>query len=392
MNIHSGTIEAKDDPLVLGTDPVPARYYYDPEWYELERRAVFMRSWLNVGHVCELPENGSFFRREIEFANASILVIRGKDGAIKAFHNACTHRGTQLVQEAAGKKTKFSCPYHMWTFGTDGALLSAPDFERFYIEKEDCALKQVALGVCGGLIFVNFDPRQALEEYLGPMAATLESLPVAQATTFHEYVYDINANWKLTYDNFQENYHLRFIHPRTGQLAIGEENPFGYPVEYGFSGPHRSQTLWKNPNPGPVPPTLGFGYGKAAQLAAGDGTPFAKTDFKLFPALHVVGLPPAQMYTHTHWPLGYDRTRGIIRMYWTKPADRASRLFTRELGAMAIRDVLSEDRHAVESAQHGLASGAVDRLNMQDHEMLLRHLYEEVAARVASYLADQGST
>ena len=68
MNVHSGTIVAKDDPLVLGTDPVPARYYYDPEWYELERKSIFMRSWINVGHVCELPEPGSFIRRELEFA------------------------------------------------------------------------------------------------------------------------------------------------------------------------------------------------------------------------------------------------------------------------------------------------------------------------------------
>ena len=131
MNVYSGKIEVRDDPLVLGTEPIPARYYYDPEWYELERKAVFLRSWLNVGHVCELPEPGSFIRRELEFARASLLIVRGKDGVIRAFHNVCTHRGTQLTDEASGKKTTFSCRYHMWTFGTDGALISAPDFERF---------------------------------------------------------------------------------------------------------------------------------------------------------------------------------------------------------------------------------------------------------------------
>ena len=108
MNVHSGTIVAKDDPLVLGTDPVPARYYFDPEWFELERKAIFMRSWINVGHVCELPEPGSFIRREIEFARASVIITRGKDGAINAFHNACTHRGTQIVSEPCGKKNFIS--------------------------------------------------------------------------------------------------------------------------------------------------------------------------------------------------------------------------------------------------------------------------------------------
>ncbi|WP_231635578.1 aromatic ring-hydroxylating dioxygenase subunit alpha [Novosphingobium sp. ST904] len=94
----------------LGTDPIPAEPFYDPAFYELERQAVFLKSWIEVGHVCELPEPGSFIRREIEFAKASILIVRGKDGAIRAFHNVCTHRGTQLVEAEAGRKSTFSCP------------------------------------------------------------------------------------------------------------------------------------------------------------------------------------------------------------------------------------------------------------------------------------------
>ena len=108
MNVHSGKIEVRDDPLILGTEPIPAKYYYDPDWYELERKAVFMRSWLNVGHVCELPETGSFVRRDIEFANASLLIVRGKDGEIRTMHNVCTHRGTQLVDEESGKRPTFN--------------------------------------------------------------------------------------------------------------------------------------------------------------------------------------------------------------------------------------------------------------------------------------------
>ena len=83
MNVHAGTIEVRDQPEALGTEPIPSKFYYDPEWYELERKAVWMRSWLNVGHVCELPEPGSFIRRELEFAKASILIVRGKDGEIR---------------------------------------------------------------------------------------------------------------------------------------------------------------------------------------------------------------------------------------------------------------------------------------------------------------------
>ena len=87
------------------------------------------------------PEPGSFVRRELEFAGASLLLVRGKDGSIRAMHNVCTHRGTQLTDEECSKRATFSCRYHMWTFGTDGALLSAPDFERFSTTKESCALR-----------------------------------------------------------------------------------------------------------------------------------------------------------------------------------------------------------------------------------------------------------
>lgn len=161
--------------------PVSARPYYDADRWELERQAIFMRTWLHIGHVCELPEPGSFIRREVEFARASLIIARGKDGVVRTFHNACTHRGTQLTEESCGKTSKFSCPYHMWTFGMDGKLLSAPDFERFHVSKEDVGLKQVATDVVAGMIFINFDPapRESLREFLGPVAEGLEILPVA---------------------------------------------------------------------------------------------------------------------------------------------------------------------------------------------------------------------
>lgn len=375
-----------------GRGPVSAKPYYDPDWWELERKAIFMRTWLHIGHVCELPEPGSFIRREVEFANASLLIVRGKDGNVRSFHNVCTHRGTQLTQDTHGKRGQFSCPYHMWTYGTDGRLLSAPDFDRFYVAKEDCALRQVATEVVAGMIFINFDPapRETAREFFGTIADAMEVLPMARATHFTEWTYEIEANWKTNFDNFQENYHLRFIHPRTGEQIIGPDNPFGYPTHYGFSGPHRSQTLWKNPSPPPVPETMVMAYKRVAALAAKDGVSFQKTDFKLFPCLHVVGLPPNQ-YTHTMMPLGPGRTRGTIRMYWIGEAENASRLFTREFSAMTIRDVLSEDRHAVEAGQRGLNSGAVEKVHFQDHEMLLRHLYETVEERVAEYVAESGA-
>ncbi|MEG3143640.1 aromatic ring-hydroxylating dioxygenase subunit alpha [Sphingomonas sp. RT2P30] len=371
----------------LGTDPVPAAPYFDPAYFELEREAIFKRSWLQIGHVCEIAEPGDFIRRELEFAKASLLIIRGRDGAVRAFHNVCTHRGTQLVEEACGRRSNFSCPYHRWTFAADGRLLSAPDLDRFFVSKDDLGLRPVAVDVCGGLIFVNLDPTpaQGLRDYLGAFADRLDTFPAAGATTFSEYVYEIEANWKLTYDNFQENYHLRFIHPRSGAPAVGEENPFGYPAKVGFEGPHRTQTIWGNPKAQPKF-VQGISFGKAMQFAAADGLigPNARDYLALFPNFFIFG-SAAQPFSHVIVPIDAQRSRGVIRLYWKGEDDSASRRYVREYAMASARDIHAEDRAVIEAGQRGLNSGALSHIHFQSQEALCRHLFNAVDERVRAY-------
>ncbi len=393
MNTHAPVFEpvSKDDVAWLGTDPVPAAPYYDPAWFELEREAVFKRSWLHVGHVCEVPEPGSFIRRELEIAKASLLIVRGKDGEIRAFHNVCTHRGTQLVEEAQGRAHKFSCPYHMWTFGEDGSLLSAPDFESFNITKEECALPQVALEVVAGLIFIHLgSPETSLMEELGPLAERMEGLPVARATTFAEYVYEIDANWKLTYDNFQENYHLRFIHPRTGAAAGGRDNPFGYPERYGFQGRHRTQRIWTNPDPGPPADVMAAAYVRTGAALMRRGLITAETGndyYALFPNFFLFG-SPGQHFSHTVYPLEAGKSRGVIRLYWVGEDHDASERFAREYSMAVARDIHAEDRSVIERGQRGLQSGALKVIHLQTQEALIRHLFNSVDGMVQGYKAE----
>ena len=395
MNEHTPIFTAPDEQVAwLGTDPIPATAYYDDEFFEWERKAIFMRSWIEIGHVCELPEPGTWIRRELEFAKASILIVRGKDGNIRAFHNACTHRGTQLVEEESGKGSNFLCPYHMWNFGDDGSLLAAPDFERFSVTKEECKLPKIAVDVCAGLIFVNLDPnpKQGLREYLGDYAAELETLPVAKATTFHEYAYEIDANWKITYDNFQENYHLRFVHGLTGIATVHKDNQYGYPTNYGFNGLHRTQTIWSNPEP-LIKPVQGYNFGMAYKLGMEQGIiggPNDRTYFAIFPSFFIIGTP-IQHFSHKVMPISATKSRGVFRVYWVGEDDSATKRYAREYALCAIRDIHTEDVNIINRAQKGLLSGAIRNIHFMSMEGLCRHLYQQVVASVEEWKAEQAA-
>lgn len=384
----------KDDVAWLGTGPVPARPYYDPAYFELEREAVFKRTWLQVGHICEVPAPGSFIRREIEVARASILIVRGKDGVLRAFHNVCTHRGTQLVAAVSGRQSTFSCPYHAWTYGADGSLLSAPDFDSFYVDKVQCALKPVALEVFAGLIFIHFgSPREGVRAWLGSLADGFEQLSISRATTFLEYAYEIEANWKLTYDNFQENYHLRVVHPRTGAQGCTEENPFGYPVRYTFHGPHRTQTMGASARPVAQTKVQGAAIAHivaAARRAGLFGSALNRDFISLFPNFTLFGSPVRQ-FTQVIMPLSATRSRGIVRFYWVGEPKDASERFAREYVTASQRDIHVEDRTIVEAGQRGLSSGALQHIHFQVNESLCRHLINIVDRMVRDYQKEQAA-
>ncbi|MFT5481362.1 MAG: phenylpropionate dioxygenase-like ring-hydroxylating dioxygenase large terminal subunit [Halieaceae bacterium] len=379
----------KEDLAFVGTDPIPTEPYYQPEYFELEREAIFKRSWIQIGHSCEISDPGSFIVRPFEAGNTSLLITRDRDGEVRAFHNVCPHRGTELVQVDSGKRSRFTCPYHAWTFSNEGKLLSAPEADKFYTNPSNCSLPAVSVGVCAGFIFINLDksPQQTLKEYLGPLVPELEKLPHAKATNYSEYIYEVDANWKLTYDNFQENYHLRFIHPRSGEAAGGPQNPYGYPVRYRFYDPHRSQTIWSNPD-AELRPFQAFAFGKGARHAMQAGYNLQdKEYFGIFPNLFILGAamtPFSQLIV----PIAANKTRSIIRLYWNGEDDTASERFAREYAMATALDIHCEDRAVIEAGHRGLASGALSHLHFQSQEVLCRHLFNQVDQRVQAYKAE----
>src|SRR5207302_4785739 len=197
----------------LGTQPISYEDSISPEFYELEREAIFKRTWLNVGRVEQLPRKGSYFTKEIEVAKTSIVIVRDMDGQVRAFHNICRHRGNKLVwtdfprEETSGTCRQFVCKYHGWKYEVDGACAFVQQESEFFdLDKADYGLVPVHCDVWAGFVFVNLaqEPLRSLREYLGPMITPLEEYPVEQMTERYVLRAETRANWKTFLDALQE--------------------------------------------------------------------------------------------------------------------------------------------------------------------------------------------
>ena len=160
----------------LGTGPLPIEPYISREYFEKERERIFRKTWLNIGRVEQIPNPGDYFVKDLAICNTSILVVRGKDRAIRAFHNMCSHRGNQLVWDAKGTCKVFTCKFHGWAYTLDGSLHHITDEQNFFgLKKEELGMTPVAVDTWEGFIFINVDPepKETLHEYLGEIGTGL---------------------------------------------------------------------------------------------------------------------------------------------------------------------------------------------------------------------------
>src|SRR6201991_3162237 len=147
--------------LRIGTEPVSYEDSISPAHYEVEREAIFKRTWLNVGRVEQLPKRGSYFTKELDAAGASVVVVRGMDDEVRSFHNVCRHRGNKLVwndfprEETSGVCRNFTCKYHGWRYGLDGELTFVQQESEFFdLDKADYPLASVQCETWEGFVFV----------------------------------------------------------------------------------------------------------------------------------------------------------------------------------------------------------------------------------------------
>ena len=344
---------------------LPWSWYSDPAVFELERERIFRRSWQYVGHDGDLPERGSFMATRV--ADVPVVLVRDRESTVRAFLNVCRHRGS-LVCEGSGRRETLQCPYHAWTYGLDGALLSAPrSGKEGGIATGELGLVPLRLESWGPLLFVNPDADAS------PLADFLDDVPeqIAEAGIELDALRflirtesDLACNWKISAENFLECYHCPTAHP--GFSAVMDVSPDAYLLETS-----RGRMTQHSP---PRRPEPRVSHDTAGEVERGQF-------HLLFPGTVVNVMPGrANFSIGPIVPNGPGRTYRFLDYFVAPDVDQAwideSLAFDAQVGA--------EDTVLIERVQAGVSAGLIDdgRL-LPESEQLIAHFQALVVDALA---------
>lgn len=396
----------------LGTGPVSYDDSIDPTHYEAERDAIFRKTWLNVGRIEQLPRVGSYFTKELDAARTAVVVVKDREGEVRAFHNMCRHRGNKLVwndyptEETEGTCRQFTCKYHGWRYDLDGALnFVQQESEFFDLDKDDFGLVPVRAEVWEGFIFVNLDATDStpVREYLGRLGAGLEGYPFGEMTQVYKYRAEVGSNWKLFIDAFAEFYHAPILHAKQ---AVADESRklVGYGFEalaYDIDGPHGMVSSWGGMSP---PKDLGMVKPIERKLHSGLFGPWDRPDiglenlppglnpaghkawgldtFVFFPNFMLLVWATGWYLTYHYWPTSYNTHIFEGALYFVPPRNATERL-RQELAAVTFKEYALQDGNTLEATQRMIESRAITEFPLNDQEILLRHLHKTARDHVA---------
>lgn len=190
---------------------IPSYFYTSPEVFRLEQERLFLKDWLCVGRVEEIAAPGDYFT--IKIIDEPVVVARNDAGEINAFSNLCAHRGVE-VAEGRGNVSKFSCPYHAWTYDLSGRLLGAPHMkDAADFDVAGCRLPPVHVGLWGGWIFINLDnePRP-FSSFIARFDREFSFLRLQDCRLADRITFELDCNWKFVVENLFDVYHAMVVH------------------------------------------------------------------------------------------------------------------------------------------------------------------------------------
>ena len=386
----------------LGTHKLPVGHYVSPEFYEREKEQIFRRCWLLAGRADDLREPGDYFVFDVTPLEASVIVIRGKDGQLRAFHNACTHRGARLLNGATGCARAIACDFHGWVFDTTGELVDVPGEELFEdFDRRTESLRPVKLDIWGGFVFINLDPQPqwSLRDYMAPLDDNFDRYLGGQPWRWSfGWKASFRANWKLLVDAQIEGYHVDQTHRKTIAGAVtGRGAPaFLFPGSVGVPGGVGAYFVPGEDGVQTEVNLISAKYGATSVYtkpektfqaentggAIKDDHPLWIFDNYLFFPNIVIFIQKGQVIVQRTLPVSVDETHWEVDFYHTAGAENFGQAFNFEQGRIQIRDVLSEDLLTAQGIHSNFKAGAIESINVNSQEMPIRAFYNQIMALV----------
>lgn len=254
---------------------LPREAYLSPALFVREKDRIFCREWTLACREEDIPAAGDFLL--VDLLGEKVLVVRGREGDLRAFYNVCRHRGCELALSAEEPACRgdggptghlgatIRCPYHSWTYDLDGTLRTAPYLEEAHgFRKEDFHLFPVGLATWGGFVFLHLTPGEAagsghtLRAQLNGADDRLANYPLASLRRAKRIVYEVQANWKVILENYNECYHCAGVHPELCKIVPSFREQGGSNLDWERGVPHKegattftfSGTTTRQPFPG----------------------------------------------------------------------------------------------------------------------------------------------
>jgi Rieske 2Fe-2S family protein len=331
---------------------LPRSYYHDESVFAREKRILFEKMWLLAAREEDLPKIGDYLVREV--AGESFFLVRGRDGEIRAYHNVCRHRGSQLLTGNGSLSGVVQCPYHAWSYDLEGKLVGVPENHRFEkLEKEKLGLLELRVDSWGGLIFVNMDKNaKTYQETFSDFVKMWNHLNLGGLRRATKIVYDVKANWKIIVENYSECYHCPPVHPKLNKIT-----PFG--------GSNRTEYLSWAENKLFSGGFMVFADGYTSMTTTGSTqrNPIRNTKqedlrrvyyYLLVPNMFF-SLHPDYLMVHTLWPKNKDETSVECDFYFD-PEEKAKPQFDPSDAIEIWDEINRQDWSVCEAAHRGTGS------------------------------------
>ncbi|CAM1352963.1 aromatic ring-hydroxylating oxygenase subunit alpha [Tenacibaculum halocynthiae] len=356
---------------------LPVEAYTSKEWFDLEMKTLFSTTWQFAGLVEDVANPGDYIAVQAGLNN--IFIVKGRDHRLRAFHNMCRHRGTQLLRAVGKNQKAITCPYHDWTYDLEGKLISVPKKEEEFpdlcskkLHECDLNLHEASVDIFKGMLFVHPEKNaQNILEFFGEVTPYLGPHIPEELVEYQEkegeafYTKEIHANWKIIVENYIDHYHLAHLHEGTLNMYDHAKAEFGWKgPHYWFYEPLVTEYLADVDNASPQPlissvprekigayvpwlfPNIGITEGEAAWNT------FHAIPLAADKTLVVIR---SKMENASEWEFTKQYTRSSMSKVWLKYGNKG-KYEGDPSDPMASGDFMKEDVYACEQQQKSLKS------------------------------------